>query len=818
MIKPNTALSLLLCLAFLLVPARPADAQLSVKQQVADELFRTSYTFMRYTRVTESEAPIALADALMEAALELDPENSQGWATRVGRVQRFEDDAPYEQALQGYLGTGIDDDYARYFLIFQRNAKLPTLDARLGALEDLLTGPEGRAMSKPLRSRVAMLATGIAKEMLNEPARRKWAVEAARSDPANYAAAAEMFLLVQELGGDDVRLGTAAINMVRANPASPVPRLFLARLLTNQAAYDRATQQYGVVASVLDPSGLQAEDFANWGLALMATGQDAAALQLVSGFERRTHMMLRAQAAAEGIDPVNMPTEGPLLPQYMPLTLEILRLSVLDKPDDREAAAASLIRTRLIYSWIKSETLDAENPKDKDLAKRLDAEFALVAAVFGPDLEQAQRLAEEMDENQPLRKVAQGWVALRSGDRAAAAELLGPLKDAEPLAACAMCLIDGQDDAGRARLLGSFMQSDTNYFSKVAAARAMARLDAKPTASEGGKALIEKMGLYPEALWLVDVERMPWLEVRMKISPQRIRPLEPITAQVTVWNTTRFPLAISPEGPIQPMAYVMITAKSSGLPMRPIEPVAVDLGRQFTLGAGERLVFDVRLDYEDFGLMRSTNPGMAFIVDTRLIVNPYQNAAGSVLANGIGGVADVRNILVQAVKAREQDIPVWLESLNDADVTKRLEAMSRLAALDKKLQPELVGPALLDRIQPRLVEIWKNGSDADRAWLILNARDLTRENTSYPELYDLATSSDSKLVWLALLARHVSGADSKVLKAAVERQDLTDVARFAERQRRLIREFEEFALEQERLRDEKELFQPLTPEGGADQP
>lgn len=800
MMKPSTPRSIFLLFLFAAL-SWPARAQLTAQQQISDEFVRSAMAFMGYSQMTEGDAPFVLAGTLLDAAVQLNPKNETAWAMRVELAEAAGDQEAYESALTGYLETGVKDDRARFKLIRFRLTKSDTLDAQLRSLEQLLDSEAGRALSGPLRSRVASLAASIAGELLDKKSQRRWAVEAARMDAGNVDAARLMRDLVIELGGDNVRIGTATVNIIRANPTDPVPRIEFASLLTDEAAFTRAAQQFKVAGARLSRQPMPMPAYVKWAQSMAMTGEDVGVLSLVENIETAIKNQAEAEAAntpAAGAGE-DKPQPKPF-PTSLPLHLEVVRLAVLDGEDDKAAAKTAFdqIATRL-------SALEEQEKDQPSTVESARANLALIAASLGPDLEQAAQLAAALPEDSPSRPIASGWIALRKDDRAAAEQLLLPHAGKHMMADVGLAMLKGEDNAGRARLLSAVIQESPSSLASLAAGRQLVAMteEARPTAT--GKTLTDLMGKYPEAFWLVDVERFPWLEVRFSIDPQRIQPLNPIKGEVTVWNTTRFPIAIGEEGPIRRQAMVMITSSSSGMAMPPSPPIVVDLGRRFTLDAGERMIFDTRLDFHNFGMLRASNPGLPMIFDARLLVNPVMTRGGHWLAAGIGGVSEVRNCIIQSKPAKAEDIDRWLGALKGEDAAKRLEAMGRLVNLSRTLDTELARPATLERILPGLIDIWQNGSEAERVWLIMNAQDLEKDSASYPQLLNLALESDSKLVWLALLARQVKDDDkSRVLRVALGRQDLPDISRFAERQRRLLRDYEAFRKKQELLREQQE--------------
>lgn len=755
-------------------------------EQLSDAYIRSALSFMTYSDVLDSEEPLMLAGVLLDTAIELNPDNAQAWSMRAELAQSAGDQDAYEKSLVGYLETGVDDDRARFNLIQYRIAKKNTLDAQLRELERLLDSDAGRALSGPLRSRLASFATSLANELLDEKARRKWAVQAARDDPANLEAAENMLDLVIELGGDALRRGTATVNVIRADPLRPGPRLALAELLAGNAAFDRAAQQYQVVSTRLSAQPLLLDDYANWAYCLAMLGEDEVLLQLLSEFEAALNQAPAQPAAEQGAEPAEDQPKPEAVD--LPLKLQVVRLAALRDSEDQEKAKETFDRIASLLKQMPAQDADADQ---NDEAKR---NLALIAAVFGPDLDQAEALAKAAGDD----AIAMGWIALRRGETDKALELLKPHAEKKPLADCGLALLRGVDDAGKARLLQSFVESaPASSLAALAAGRAMLQFEVPAQPTTTGKAIQALMSKYPQAFWLVDVERTPWIDIRLKVRPQRIKPMEPVKAEITLWNTSRFPLAITPNGPISQNAVVLLSVTNSGRMLPPTPPLVIDLGKRFTLKANERLIIDTRLDYHQFGSLRASNPGSPLSFDARLIVNPALTPFGTWQPSGIGGVSEARDSLIESRPASQTVIDTWLDNLGSDSASDKLHAMRRLAALNRTSQPDLVTPELIEKLTPPMLAAWDNASEAEQAWITLNAISLTEDNATYPALLERATQSTSKLVWYALMISHGTEADSPILRTAIGRQDLPEVSRFAERQRRLLRDFAKYVEEQQ---------------------
>ncbi|MEM9020531.1 MAG: hypothetical protein AAGC44_08195 [Planctomycetota bacterium] len=763
---------LILGLAGLPLPAaaQPADPVSPDKRALSAQFTRAALGVLAYGDLAQEEAqtPGKLAEILLAEALRLDPNNTQVWKLQAELARQNADGEAYEQALLGYLRTGIQDDKAQLDLIQHRLSGQNTLDDQYKAVTKLLESEGARRLSAPLRSRLASFAAATAAELVEPQDYARWAVEAARLDPTNAEAAQMLLGIVLERGGDPVKHGTALINLVRATPLDAEPRVELAGVLASQALFERAAQQYTVAGTRLSSQPLPMDAYRNWAHCLVILGQDTVALQLIEELE--SALSGAPEDTEEG------ETQPDAAPVPLPVDLEVLRLSTLDSETDTDAAIASFNRIR--------KTLEAS--EQADAAEQL----ALIAAVFGPSLNEADAICQTLGDDAALKPIALGWIALRQGEAAKALELLERHEQTHVLAACGMAVVTAKDDAHRDRELRRLIQTAPGSLAAVEAARRVRADGGSVEPTPQGKALGDLMGRFSESMWLVDVERSPWLDVRMQIRPARFKQGEPIHVDITVWNTTRFPMAIGQDKPIRNTAFILLTATAAGQPLPPIEPIVIDLQRKLVLGAGERLQFSARIDYSQFGSIVAANPGAGITFDARLIVNPMLSPNGAWLPAGVGGLSIVRDCLIQGRSNSAAAVDDWIKDLGSEDVGGKLRALARLAALSPQQQPQLVNPAVQLKIRDALVGTWPTLSPIERAWMIAHATNLEEQNAHLRPLVELVQQSDEPSVWLAYVATQVTDPSSEMLSTAVRQQDLGDASTYAEMLRRLLRELE----------------------------
>jgi len=809
----NNALLAGLMLAVLVILPGQAQAQetrtASPEEVLADEFARAALTALTMPQAEETDHPLRLASILLEQATQLDTDNPDLWKLRVELARELDDVEALEAALSSYLETGVADDQASLDLISLRLGKYNTLDERFYALEQLLESANGRQMSDPLRSRVASQAAALAGELVEPAAQARWVVEAARLDPANAQAALMLMDIVIERGSDTVRQGSALINVVRAQPLDPLSRLELAELLASESAFARSNQQFGVVDSWLGSQPVYIGEsvfrelmpmhaYRSWTMGLASTGRSIPTLQVIEALDE--YFLAFHEARDTAVDAGLDISQVPAMPKAVPVDIELIRLSVLDSESDLDAAAASFERIEAAFSQAQSQQEESQEAGDGDSSSDSTVDssagtLALIAAIFGPDPAQAQALIDALPTDSEDAAIARGFIAARSGDAELARQLLTPLAEEMPIASCGLALVA---DSNPTRALQEIIRENPGSMAALAAGRQLSKLEAQPLPTSTGQALKDYCERFPEALWAVDLERSPWIDVRLKIEPARFGMLDPINAEITIWNTTRFPIAIGDDSFIHPRAMMTPTPTINGQSIGAITPVVVDLSSSLTLGPGERLIVDTRLDLHGLGVLRYLNPGVGILFNARLIVNPVVGRAGNFVPLATGGISTARNCVIQGPAPTAERIQEWITDLGATGTATRMIAQARLAGLNADVITDPEMRALKQQVVEDLLQGIPQMSEAEQAWAILHMRSAEEPGATYDAITDYVKQSDSAMVWLAYLSRQVVEPESAMISEALKRQDMPVVPIFAQERRRALRQLETAQAEAER--------------------
>jgi len=792
------------------IRAQEADDAALADRLLADQFVRAAVSALAISQFEETNHPQKLAATLLDQSLELNSQNAEVWKFRAELARDMGNSEVWEQTLVGYLRTGVEDDQARYDLVTLRLAKHNTLDEQYRALDELLTSEAGRRLSNPLQSKLASFAASLAQELVEPANQARWVVHAVRLDPANAEAAEMLLALVLERGGDTLRQGTAMVTLIQADPLDPWNRLEIAGLLASEGAFTRSAQQFSVADRSISRSPVVLGEttlrelmpmsaYRTWSMCLATLGEDVVALQIISGVEEYLEAYHTGLAAAQsaGYDV----SQAPQMPEQLPGELELVRLAVLDSPSDTDAAAEAFQRLEQLVGESEDQTLKTK--------------LALVAAVFGPDLDHARELVQALPEDAEQRAVGLGWIALRGEDQTTARELLTPLEPTSALAACGLARISLGDDANRSRLLQQVITRAPASLASLAAGRMLVKdgRDVLPTRT--GSALTDLMRKYPETLWQMDLDRSPWVNVRVVIEPARLGPLDDINARITIWNTLRMPISIGEEGVIKPRALVFIQPKVGGQAIMPMPPQVIDLTQKITLAPGERLVIETRLDYHAFGMLRQLNSNRLISFDARVVVNPLMGANGSFHPSDTGGDSTMRDCLIEGLPANEQRIEQWIADLDSNTLSTRLGAIARLAGLSRKSQLDVITRTLEQELQSVMSERFPDMAEVYQAWTIMHLIEADDSTATYHNLAALVQQSDSDLVWLAYLTKQVTDPESELLVEAISRQDMPVVSAFAQDHRRALRqlmlaqeEAERDQAERDQLLREQERLQP----------
>lgn len=701
---------------------------------------------------------ITRCEILLDLALELTPDSPRLLRSKINLATQTGDQAGMISALRRYVELRPEDDVYRLQLYYGEVGEIETLDGQLALLEDLLLSRQSPPLSDPLRSRIAVYAAGLAQELGNTESFLTHLKTAVRSDPTNGAAAEMTFNFAVEREASGLKLAAAAINLVRAKPLDSNSRLIMAEALSSLGVYDRACEQFEVATKLPRNEAFPEPSLNSWLRCLIASGDIDQARQLLDQIEN-------LYSGAGRVDPE---TQEPVEPRPVPLSIKL----------QRRVLMGETVRGRQAYDDIIAflqASHDAGNP-DAVL------DMAWIKAIFGPDTEEVTALLEGQDQSDPRYLRATGFVHMREGAERWARDAFESIALEDDVAAYGLALLQGKDDAGRARFLRDVVHQSPGSFGGLLAAHQLQQMRREVVPNAQGKAIIEAMNRLPTGLWRYDVDRNPWITVRATLPESRTQFLEPIYANITIQNTLGIPLAIDPVHAVDTNTFVNISAFTGGQPLGQIQPFFMDLRRQLTLGKSERLEIRERIDLSTFGLILiGTAPG-TITYNVTFLVGPIVGANGIPVPKPLGGIDTVRSVQAFVPGYNDQVLDQWATMLEGGRELPRFTAMAMLARFGDNLTQEGLDPEIARRCINTLNASFEGGTPAEQAWALTLLTTDRAGRSEFQRMLDQAERSDDPLVRIAYLIRHIRDADDRALTTAI-RDGSPRISRFAEAQR-----------------------------------
>lgn len=737
----------------------PAASSVGGSELMADMLLRLTLQTLSDDRGQDGALrpdQVARAQVLLDMALELAPDDAELWARRVNLAEQVGDDAGVLRALRRLVELRPDQDAYHLRLIMHELTEVETLDGRLAVLEDHLSRADAEGFSEPLRSRVASAAAAAAREMGDTDAFLKHLKTAVRADSANGEAAGLTYQLALDRQATPKSVASAAINLVRARPLDSDARLILAQSLANVGVFDRAAEQFNVASRLPRATPISPEYWTMWSASLIAAGQTREAEAMLSEVEKQ----------------FNTPVEEGGIGAAMPMELELQR-RVMHGDDERGRAAYDRAVATL-QAMVEAGNADAK------------LELAWVTALLGPDTQAVADMLDGQLRTDPRYLRATGFMFMREGAERWARQAFEQIAETDHIGAYGLALLQGRDDAGRARFLRGVLHDWPGTFGGLLAANQLHEMNRDVMPGAEGRAVTDAMNRLPISLWRFDVDRNPWTSLRAQFEASRTSYLEPIHAKLVIQNGLDIPLPIDPATGLGTSAFVSVSAYSGGQSLGQLPPIIADLGGRLTLGPRERWETDIRIDRSMFGLLLTTYATSTLTYNTTFLTNPRYMPNGALIAGPLGGIDTVRSVQAFVPTPTADTLQQWSNDAVNARGIERYTALSGLARLGDSISEAEIDRDLSRACIEALIKAYETAGPNEKAWTLLLLKTNNDRRSAYQTILDQGQRSDDPLVRIAYLIGHTQDPDDQALTTAI-RDGAPAVQRFAEGLRDFLR-------------------------------
>lgn len=726
---------------------QPPAATTSAESILADQL-----ALMASAVLSESEElrpdQLQRARILLDLAVSLNAGDAELWRLALELARRMQDAQGEARALREYLRLCPQDDRAQLQLVKWQIDQQQTLPQRIAMLQNLLRGDRAQQLGPALRSRVASAIAAMAQESGDAALYRRSLDQALALDPTNAEAASLLYRSVVEGGGDARALGLAAMRWLSASPLDASVRQAFAEILAGQRAFPAAAQQLKALSRLVD-GPLPPPLYSLWAQSVALSGDVSSALQVLDEAQS-----LLTTAPTD--------TQPAALQRDLPLDLEQLRLLLAHFSGTSTVAETSFARIERVLQ----ARMDAGD-------SQAGIDLAWSAVLTDRKLQDAQQLAAAAEpsatpppsgagQTSALQRL-RGWLALRCGQTDAARRLLEPLAASDPFAAMGLILLP-EDLHADPTLSNTQRQALTklaeSYPLSLAGLIAAMLASSDPRVpflapTDTGTYLMQQLRQLPAAIQDPNPADDPWIALDLTVSPDIYAYLEPVHAQLTIRNRTRFPLSLAPGGTVPTTVVFLEVARQSGARVAGLQGPVVQLDRRLRLDAGETLKVTTRLDRDQFGALLAATPTQTLTFDVQAILDPRATPQG-IVPGLLGAVDATRLVERRGMAVSEPNVQGWITALDDPDRVERVRALARLITVAAALDPkEEKGAALATHIAQAVNQRFPQLGNVAQAMAIRFLPPTANARQLFSPLYDLAAASPDPLLRVVYLATQI---------------------------------------------------------------
>ena len=773
--------------------AAPAPPNQSASTMVADQWVRTGKALLESSEVTVDR--LRAGTLIGEMAVELAPESENAWRYLLALADVGEQPELQRQAVQKLAELDPRDEVIRLRRLSHVIDDLDTAEERVAMYERLLEPARRDEIGPAVASRLALDLAMLKQSQGEIDDFAKWLAEATAIDASNRRAAALAAGYFRDNVDDPAAEAELLVSLVMADPTDAMSMLSLAQLLLEHGAYDGGERMYRQSLKVAAYTGMPRitdELVADAAIAIWGQGDEAGALRLILEHQRFMDQLVRFRKKQENPDltPLDLAKERAMLSP----TLASVRAMIQERMGGETAVQAL---NEAIASYDAAITAaSSTDPVDPAVQARLLLEQASVMYWLGGNVEEAASRVAQAGDLQPLTAEAQarfdGWRALRSGDAAAARQILQPLAADDALAAIgfALALIEEGETKESARQLLAVIRRQPGTLLGVWAYDTLAEMLGKRfTVSETAAALDQVIDAIPPSFdRFVDD---PTLALSLRITPTKVNyePFEPVILKLEIRNHTNVPLSIDRDGPIRPHIALLMSPQVARVKLpTELRPMIVDIDRRLRIPAHERMEIEIDLRNSQLATVLDTQAIRGATVSVRGLINFMITPQGALRAGLLGSELMTERLRIDGVRISRDWLQDVIAAVMEPDSLDDLIQLALIAPVAAVGPAEGAGPEdqqLLQDAFTALLDAFPKLKPVEQAWLL----GVIPRTASMEPIREQARRSTDPVVQLSYLIHQSAGASDPVFDAAQRGEH----AKLPELAQLLRREFERAA-------------------------
>ncbi|MEO0483012.1 MAG: hypothetical protein AAF138_05270 [Planctomycetota bacterium] len=325
-------------------PAATPGSAIDPSELAARQIARVALLDLRL-RPAPTTGDFELASALLAVAQRFAPNDAELLRRRIEAAYSAGDDGAVVELSRQLVRLDPRDESALLRVIAANINKSQTVESRLGAYRNILESTTAN-LSDGLRSRLAVDAALLARELGNDAQFANLVSSAVRLDSTNKSAATlALNYFLQRRPDDLVGQAQLLFNLVLADPFDPLSHIRLYRIASATGAYNGAYRHHQAATSILQSSrgGVQ-EEIQDDGLVLTwrVAGPEAVAQGLTA---QLTAEREAAQRLLENSEKLGLPLDDITRPEDTRLTFtrELTRLFAAHAAGDEELVQVSSV-------------------------------------------------------------------------------------------------------------------------------------------------------------------------------------------------------------------------------------------------------------------------------------------------------------------------------------------------------------------------------------------------------------------------------------------------------------------------------------------
>ena len=698
---------------------------------------RLATVLTRYARTVMGTNPLSVegidaATALLQDAVQLDPEQAQAWSILQELAMMTDRPALVAEATSALIRIRPEDSAARLERLLVALEQAHTVDARDQLVRSMLSGDNLALIGADVGSRLALRMALLERRSGNVTLFHQWLQRAIALDPTNQEAASLIIGIESDLAYRDPPAWTRMlIQLLLLNPTDSGVSTELGFYLFDHGAYAAAARLFMMSRAIEAASGRDSgSDLdADLIMSLWAAGDDAAAQRVLEERQVTVNELFR-QIAMEGDPSGRNAVEISRLTGPMSPKLAMIHVLMAAKSADPAVLTDALdeLSTAIDHRDRARETDGVDVEGRAHNYRRLLVFLALIDASPGM-IEQARVDLEKLEPLTPDQNALLDALLGKDHDGRSPEAILNEQAPNSALARVGLAqLLQKQ---GRLREAGqqwlAAWRSGPGTMLGVYAARQLASLlGTHAELDEVARTMTSMVDALPSALFRLPEE--PTLAVSLSVEPRErtVDPYEPMLLDIRVFNHTAEPLAINPLGPIEDLVIVEPQVMLPYLAEVPPAPVLVDIQRVLRVEPHDSLSVTLDLQTTWVGELLSNNPLYGAQIETETILNPRVATASSSpkgipVVGPLGSVATSEDMRMNGQRVSEVWIREVLERVLTRESHEELVDMAMLShvlahmdAVEKKVE---MSQDLAAECVAALVDAWPRLDPPSQAWL-----------------------------------------------------------------------------------------------------